>query len=302
MRRVAFALGLVMILPACGLSVAGVAGGESPVTPVSTVAPDPVSTTAPAPASAKPAMMEVAPYFLIDESGHNKRSGPFLVPVAREVPSTTAVARAAIEQLLAGPTQAEQAAVPALSSAIPAGVGLLGLTIDSGTATIDLSSGFALGEDAAAVAMRVAQVVFTLTRFDSVERVRFLEQGREVATPTSGGDLVKRAVSRGDYLDFAAAISVESPVYGGETVSPLRVTGFAAVFEATFKYALTDGKGLVIEEGFASTSNGTGWGAFDFTVDYNVDQEQPSALIVWVHSAEDGSPIDIREYPIWLAP
>lgn len=244
--------------------------------------------------------MVVAPYFLIDEAGRPSRTGPFLVPVAREVEASKAVARAAIEQLLAGPNQGESEGIPGLSSAIPAGIELLGLTIEDGTATIDLSPGFALGEDAAAVAQRVAQVVFTLTRFDTVDRVVFLEDGRLAPVPTSDGRLVSSAVSRGDYLDFAAAITLEGPVYGGEASDPLRATGFAAVFEASFQYALTDANGLIIEEGVAMTSNGMGWGEFDFTIDYEVDREQVGSLVVWAHSAEDGSRIDIREYPVKL--
>lgn len=244
----------------------------------------------------------VAPYFLVDEAGRPSRNGPFLLPVAREVESSKAVARRAVEQLLAGPSEAEGASIPSISSAIPEDVRLLGLTIENGTARVDFSSGFALGEDAAAVAQRVAQVVFTLTRFDTVDRVVFLEDGRETAVPTSDGRLMSAAVSSGDYLDFAAAISVEGPVYGAVVSNPLRVTGFAAVFEGSFRYALTDGDGRIIEEGIAMTSNGMGWGDFDFVIDYDVDREQVGSLVVWAHSAEDGSRIDVREHPLKLTP
>jgi hypothetical protein len=246
--------------------------------------------------------MVVAPYFFVDEAGRANRTGPFLIPVAREVEASKGVARRAIEQLLAGPDQGERDGVPALSSAIPDGVELLGLTIEDGLAVIDLSSEFDIEDDSAAVATRVAQVVFTLTRYDSVERVRFLEEGRETKTPTSDGSLVAGSVTRGDYLDFAAAITVESPIYWGNGSDPLRVTGFAAVFEASFRYALTDGDGRILEEGVAMTSNGMGWGDFDFTIDYDVDEAQLGALLVWAHSAEDGARIDIREYPVRLQP
>jgi hypothetical protein len=78
--------------------------------------------------------------------------------------------------------------------------------------------------------------------------------------------------------------------------------GFGSVFEASFNYALTDDDGLIIAEGIAMTSNGTGWGGFDFTIEYEVNREQVGALIVWAHSAEDGSKIDVREYPVVLVP
>jgi hypothetical protein len=324
MRRIGLVLGLAMLLPACGLSAARVEGAQdSAVSPPTTAQAVPStsealapSTTSAAPATSPAApptttespppqpagTMVVAPYFLVDELGRPTRTGPFLIPVAREVEQNKAVARRAIEQLLAGPSEEERAAIPSISSAIPEHVRLLGLTIENGTATVDFSSGFALGEDAAAVAQRVAQVVFTLTRFDTVDRVEFLEDGMEAAVPTSDGRLVSAAVSTGDYLDFAAAISVEGPLYGDIVSDPLRVTGFAAVFEASFRYALTDANGLIIEEGVAMTTNGMGWGDFDFTIDYDVDREQVGSLVVWAHSAQDGSRIDVRDYPVRLTP
>jgi spore germination protein GerM len=332
MKRIAPALALALLVSACGLGQAANLSSASPdigqTSSTTTAAPEPapsttvtteaptttMATAAPTTTSAAPAgtavsstptqptTMQVAPYFFVDEAGRHNRTGPFLLPVAREVPSTVAVARRAMEQLLAGPDQGERESIPAISSAIPAGVELLGLTIENGIAEVDLSSEFDIEDDSAAVAARVAQVVFTLTRFGTVEQVRFLQDGMEVKVPTSDGSMVAGAVSRGDYLAFAPAIAVETPIYGGEMSDPSRVTGFAAVFEASFQYALTDDDGRIISEGVVMTTNGMGWGTFDFTIDYEVDRRQRGALIVWAHSAEDGSRIDVREYPLTLVP
>lgn len=284
-------------------TTAPVATTTTTVQPTTTVAPSP-TTTAPASPSTTQATgsVVVAPYFFIDEPGRPTRTGPFLFPIAREVGSTVAVARAAMEQLLRGPSAAERSSVPAISTAIPEGVKLLGLTIREDIATVDLSSEFGATDDSAAVAQRVAQVVFTLARFDSVAEVVFHQDGRPVAVQTGTGELVSRPVGIHDYLDMAAGIFVETPVYGGKAGDPLRVTGFGSVFEATFRFALTDGDGRIIEEGIAMTSNGTGWGGFDFTIDYDVDRAQLGALIVWAASAKDGSRIDVREYPVMLTP
>ena len=261
----------------------------------------PVTTISASPTTPKRTMV-VAPYFYIDEAGHPNRTGPFVAPVAREVDRTVAVARAAIEQLIAGPTSGERQGAPAISSAIPAGVRLLSLTIDEDIATIDLSGEFGATETSPTVAQRAAQIVFTLARFDSVAEVLFRQEGRPVAIQTGDGSLVSQPVGIHDYLDFAAALSVESPIYAGPGGNPLRVTGFGAAFEATFQFALTDDDGLIIEEGIAMTNNGTGWGGFDFTIDYDVDRRQVGALIVWANSAQDGSQIDVREYPVVLTP
>jgi hypothetical protein len=249
-----------------------------------------------------PPTMVVAPYFFLDEDGHPGRTGPFLAPVHRVVAESTATARASVEALLAGPTPGESSSIPGVSTQIPAGTTLNSVTIAGGVATVDLSPEFDAEQTSAAATMRVAHVVFTLTRFDSISTVAFRQDGVPVSVQTDNGAVVSRPVTREDYLDFQAAVSVETPIYGGTARDPLRVTGVAAAFEATFEYALTDGDGLIIAEGFATAESGVGWAPFDFTIDYDVDRSQLGALIVWIDSAADGSRVDIREYPVYLQP
>ncbi|MBA2336920.1 MAG: GerMN domain-containing protein [Acidimicrobiia bacterium] len=263
---------------------------------VTTMAP-PITTNPPA----QQAPLDLAVYLYIDEAGHDGRTGPFLVPVHRQVPYTTATATAAIEALLAAPNTDEASSVPSLSTQIPAGTTLRNVTIVDGLATVDLSDEFG-ADHATAAALRFAQVVFTATRFPTVAAVLFEVEGYPTAVQTGDGDLVTRPVTRDDYNAIQAAVSVETPTYGGPAGNPLRVSGVGAAFEATFAYALTDNEGLIIAEGFAMTTNGMGWGAFDFTIDYLVDTAQLGHLIVWINSAEDGSRIDVREYPVYLVP
>ncbi|HUF95952.1 MAG TPA: GerMN domain-containing protein [Acidimicrobiia bacterium] len=262
-----------------------------------TTTPPSVTTTTSPPTTpttqqvVSPTQLAVAPWFLIDEGGQHGRTGPFLAPVYREVAYTKAVGRASLEQLFAGPTTGERESVPAISSTIPAGVTVLGLTIREGIATVDLSSQFEGDDDSPVVAQRMAQVVFTLTSIPFVNEVLFRQDGKPIPAQTGAGQLVTRPVMKADYLEFAAAITVERPVYGGTGGSPLHVTGFGAVFEAAFNYAIVDDRGLIIAEGHAMTTNGMGWGGFDFTIPYKVDSKQTGALIVWVNSAENGSQI-----------
>jgi hypothetical protein len=247
-----------------------------------------------------PPTMAVAPYFFIDEDGHSGRSGPFLAPVHRTVAESVAVATESMETLLEGPTGDEATSIPEISTAIPDGTTLNSVTIEDGVATVDVSGEFAAEEASESASARVAQVVFTVTRFPTVDSVSLLQDGTPVSIRTDNGNVVSRPVTRGDFLDYQAAISVETPTYGGFVSDPLRVTGQAAVFEATFQYALADADGLIIEEGMAMSGSGVGWAPFDFTVDYSVDRSQRGALIVWTQSARDGSRIDIREYPVFL--
>jgi len=274
----------------------------APITTTTTTAA-PTTTSSPAsPTTTQPSEIALVSYFFVDEIGHPDRNGPFLVPVSKMVPITKGVARAAIEQLLAGPTPANRDGVPSITSLIPDGVRLLGLDVSEGIATVDLSGNFEADDDAAVAAQRIAQVVYTLARFPSVQEVLFRQDGSDIAVPIGDGQLVSRPVNIGDYLEFAAALHVEEPAYAGRGGNPLHVSGFGAVFEASFSYALTDDDGLIISEGIAMTNNGMGWGGLDFTIDYTVDREQLGALIVWAHSAENGSQIDVREYPVVLVP
>jgi len=85
----------------------------------------------------------------------------FLFVSKRTAKLEPAVARVALESLLAGPSQAETAA--GVFTAVPDGTELLGLDIEEGIATVDLSSEYAQGSGSWAEFLRLAQVVYTLT-------------------------------------------------------------------------------------------------------------------------------------------
>ena len=336
-RSGAVILSLALLAAACGTNTVGPPGADvtntSPISETSTTLPTTTTTAAPGttttstspsttttapPATTTttkpptttttqqvvlPTKLAVAPWFFIDEEGQPARSGPFVLPIHREVAYTKGVGRASLEQLFAGPTAGESSSVPGISTTIPSGVEILGLTIKEGVAIVDLSSEFEGTDDSPVVAQRMAQVVFTLTSIPNVNEVFFRQDGKPIAAQTSQGELVTtRPVMKADYLDFAAALTVEKPVYGGTGGSPLHVTGFGAAFEASFNYALTNANGLIIAEGHAMTTNGMGWGGFDFIIPYQVDSKQTGALIVWVNSAENGAQISVREYPVTLVP
>ena len=213
---------------------------------------------------------DVVPYFFLDEI--DGEGGPFLVPVHREVPQTVGVARAALEELLAGPSAGELASTPAVSSAVPAGSELLGIAIDGGVATVDLSAAFESGGGTFSTRGRLAQLVFTLTRFPTVDSVVLQIEGETVEIFSTEGIVIDGPLTRDDFLDFAPSILVDTPVYMGNAGQSLRITGIANVFEASFMLAVTDGEGLIIAETAVMATCGTGcWGTFDVTVPYDVD-------------------------------
>ncbi len=251
--------------------------------------------------SAPQPVTNLAVYFFLDEV--DGEGGPFLVPVHREVPQTAGVARAAVEALLDGPTAAEGDSIPAISSTVPAGSELLGISIADGVATVDLSAEFESGGGSLSTRGRLAQLVFTLTRFQTVNSVVLQIEGETVNVFSSEGINIDGPLTREDFLDLAPSILVDAPVYLGEAGNPVRVTGIANVFEATFMLTLTDNDGLILYEQPVMATCGTGcWGTFDVTIPFSVTHDQLGAIIAWVSSAQDGSKVQTREYPVRLVP
>ena len=280
------------------------AGSTTTTAVTSTTAAGPTTTAATTTTAAPVPTMGVKVYFMLEAGGSDYRPGPFLVSVYREVPQTQQVATAAMNSLLAGPTADEKASVPALSSAVPGDTVLLGISIDDGRATVDLSREFEAGGGTFSMGARLAQVVFTLTQFPTVQEVEFHLDGEAVTIFSSEGIIMDYPVGRGDFQDLTPAIFVDDPAYGAPVTDPIRVRGVAAVFEAQFNLTLANWDGLVVAEGYALTDNGMGWGSFDFSIPYpfEVDAEQMASLLLFDYSARDGTQENVREHPIWLNP
>ena len=204
-----------------------------------------------------------------------------------------------MKALLEGPTALETEA--GMFTGIPEGTRFLGLTIDSGVAFVDLSSEYESGGGSLAMFTRLAQVVFTLTQFPSVDGVRFKLDGELVDILGGEGFIVDKPLSRDDYEDMSPAILVESPTVGMEVSSPMRITGTANVFEAVFQVNIVDWDGLIVADETVMASSGSGVrGTFDVTVPFEVNRPGLGALIVFSESPADGSQTDVVEIPLRL--
>jgi germination protein M len=289
--------------PTTTTTVAATTTTAAPTTTVDETITSTVAATTTTTSAAPPVeTMGIKVYFMLEGGGTDYRPGPFLVPVYREIPYTQQVATAAVRLLIEGPTADEQASVPALSSAVPTDTILLGITIDDGLATLDLSREFEAGGGTFSMAARLAQMVFTVTQFPTVQEVEFHLDGQPVTIFSSEGIIMDHPVGRDGFVDLTPLILVDDPAYGAPGSCPLRVRGVAAVFEAVFNWVLADWDGRVVAEGNAMTDNGMGWGTFDFTIPCSVEGEEFASLIVFDYSAQDGSQENIREHPIWLTP
>ena len=202
-------------------SVAAERGADEPRRPAPTPSPASPSTN---PSTAPTGTTIVRAYFWL--GGTPSADG--LVAVLREIPATKSVATAAMNALLAGPNAVEGA--HQITSTVPDGTQLLGLTIDNGVATVDLSGEFTSGAGGDAYQQRLGQVVYTLTQFPSVKGVNLRIDG--------DGDA--NVLRRTDYVELLPSMWVDRPAWGAAIGNPAHVTGSADVFEATFRVSILD--------------------------------------------------------------
>jgi Sporulation and spore germination/Immunoglobulin-like domain of bacterial spore germination len=203
-----------------------------------------------------------------------------------------------LEQLLAGPSRFETDI--GMSTEIPGGTKVRDATIDDRKAIVDLSGEFASGGGSLSMQLRVAQVVFTLTLFDTIDAVTILIDGKEV--DGIGGEGIPAVdLTRDDFQNVTPMILVESPVPGEEISSPSEVSGISNTFEANVRYAITDPDGIILREGFTTATAGNGeWGTFGFTAEYETSRSGLGAVIVWQDDAESGAQRDVYEVPVQI--
>ena len=225
-----------------------------------------------------------------------------LVAVQRVHAATPAVATAATEALLAGPSPAERAA--GVGTAIPDGTKLLGISLHDGVATVDLTSEYEAGGGSYSMQLRLAQVVYTLTEFPTVKRVLFHLDGAPVDVFSSEGIVLGHPVGRSDYADLLPAITVAEPAPGARTASPVTVSGTANVFEANVTVEVLDATGTIVGKTFTTATCGTGCrGTYSVSVPFDIGVEQRGTIVVHDDDAAGtGTPPHTVRVPVLLAP
>jgi len=283
-----------------------VRGGTHDVAATST-APTTTLTTNAAPTTVVPGFPEndAVVYFFVEDDGTQVAPGPYLIPVARPYAVLSHFVEDPVYEtlnfLLFGTYPGEDDDLPPLLSYIPEGTQMLGVEVAGGVATVDLSSEFAGdGDTDADFRPRIAQVVFTLTRFPDIDGVRFLIEGAPSSNLSAA--VASDPATRADFADLLPPIMIESPVYwAGSGDNPLTVNGTANVFEGTVSVQLLDQHGTVLNEGFATTTCGSGCrGEFAIALPYEVAEGQIGTLVAWETSMEDGSRLYERRHPVWL--
>jgi germination protein M len=218
----------------------------------------------------------------------------------RSIAKTQEVGGAAMKALLEGPTAEEKQA--GMVTNIPEGTTFLGLNIANGVATVDLSKEYESGGGSLSMFMRLAEVVFTLTQFPTVQGVDFKLDGQPIEVLGGEGIIIDHPMSRADFEDQSPSILVESPTLGQTVGSPLRVTGTANVFEAVFGINVVDADGLELLDQTVQATSGTGTrGTFDVTLNFTVAKAGPGQLVVYYDSPKDGAKVVVDSIPVVLS-
>jgi germination protein M len=244
-------------------------GGSEDETSGSSPPPPPPATTAATTTEPTVGATEVGVYFVRDgKLGFAERS----------VGLTPQIATATLEELLAGPTEAEQEA--GLTSDIPPNTTIVSLEVEDDQAIVALSNPLdRLGS---------LQVVHTLAQLETVERVQL---GQEEFTSS-------------DTEEALPAILVESPAPGETVSSPLSIQGTANTFEATFMVELrADGQGKPLVQDFVTATSGNGMrGTFEDSFEFDAGGVAEGTLVVYERSAEDNSVVNEVEIPVTIQP
>jgi hypothetical protein len=210
------------------------------------------------------------------------------------------VGSVAVNALLGGTNSTEQSA--GLASVVPAGSRLQGLSIADGVATANFNSAFASGGGSFSMQARIAQVVFTLTQFPTVQKVLFQLNGVTATTFGGEGLLLGQPVGRSDEVNLLPPIFLETPAVGDTVHSPLHLTGMSNTYEATFQAQLVDSTGHTVVNHYVTAMAGTGtWGTFDERFSYTISANGTGKVVVFEISPKDGSRVNEVVVPLAVA-
>ena len=297
-RALALVAALALLLAACGDDDGDTTTDTTAAT--TTTSTDDGSTTSTSGAEPDEETIALSVYFL-DDAGHVR------VGWERDVPGP-AVADAILEELLAGPTS-EDASL-GLGTAVPDGTTLNSVSIeDDATGVVDLSAEFATGGDEASAKGRLAQVVYAMTQFPTVEQVEILVDG-EPLTEVGDSDVpVDGPLTRvdfqfgGTYQGVEGNVLVETPRPGAVIEGPtVDVGGSANTFEGTvYLEAVASDGAVLVPEQFTTATSGSGTpGTFYHPVTFPDGTSGEVVIRAYELSGEDGSRRALNEVPITL--
>jgi hypothetical protein len=297
MRALVTAVAAALALGACVADTAETTTTAPTTLPAPTTTSIPTTTTLPPttiPATTTvPEAGDIPVYFFF--AGYPIDPGPWVIPVARPGVADIETALAA---LLDGVSAAESDM--GLSSTIPEGTRLLGVEVEDGVAAIDLSGEFESGGGSLSILGRVAQLVYTATRFDGVDAVVFLIEGTRVDVLGGEGLILEDPQTREGYRDLLPGILLEEPIWGQAIGGQMSVSGLAMVDSELISYTVIDADGFIVAEGLIPSTPGE-WSEFSAIVEISAGAVAGTGSIVVFETAEDGSQRHVLQYPLTIS-
>jgi hypothetical protein len=215
------------------------------------------------------------------------RGRRYLAPEWHPVPYTRAVAAAAVGELLGG-----QPLCPGSRRPFPERARLRGVSVEGGTATVDLSGSALRVPAGRAERWPLQALVHTLTQFPTVRRVLVRVEGRAVGKP----------LARDPALPLAP-IALAEPTPGAQVKGHrLVVKGEASVYEGTVGLRLRDDRGKVMAQSYATAARGApGRGPFSGALSFTAPAtSRPWTLDAFEVSPEDGEITYAVTVPVWV--
>jgi Immunoglobulin-like domain of bacterial spore germination len=206
------------------------------------------------------------------------------LPTTTSPPTTTAPAPAPITvtvfRVRDGHLVADAARVRGTRAVAAASLTALGLA-----APISISNGTATVERDDATREQVAEMVYTLTQYPTIQRV-------DVAGKTG--------LTRADVAEFVPPILVERPAAGTTTGKAIAVSGSASVYEATVVLELRQGGEVVQKKVVTAAEGAPGRGPFSGTLVAPASGHY--VVAAYSQSAMDGSRQHEQDVPVTVTP
>jgi len=211
------------------------------------------------------------------ESSSTTTAGTTTAPTTTAAPARVALT---VFRVRDGRLVAEVEHAPPTRAVAAASLAALGLA-----SPVSVADGTATVERGDATPAQVAEIVYTLTQFPSIERV-------DVAGRTG--------LTRADIGQFVPPILIERPAAGATTGASIAVRGSASVFEATVVLELRQGGKLVQKQVVTAAEGAPGRGPFSGTL------LAPAAgryvVAAYSPSAADGSRQHEQDVPVTVKP
>ncbi|MFY9586614.1 MAG: GerMN domain-containing protein [Actinomycetota bacterium] len=277
---------LVVLAVATAACAKGTTAGPA-AGPGNTLPATPASSTP----TASPGTTRVTIYYLASGT-----SRAYLAPERHTIARTPAIAKAALAELVHGTAQDPDHTTPFPSTAT-----INAVTISNKVATVDWSAEVLTASAGAETEkLGIQSIVYTLTEFPTITKVRFTVEGKASGTASNGRaiedfwgheGLIGQPWDRDPQIDVLAPITLWTPLDGSRSDGTLKLTGEASTFEANVGIILRNAAGKVVKQ----TSTTASIGAPDRgTYSAMITFAPPAGAQTWTlevseDSAKDGS-------------